>query len=395
MPSRCLPRGVVALGLVSMFMDISSEMIHSLLPIFLVSTLGLGTLSVGIVEGIAEATASVMKVFSGTLSDRVGRRKPLVLLGYGLSAMTKPLFPLATGVATVLVGRFVDRIGKGIRDAPRDALVADLTPERARGVAYGLRQALDTVGAFVGPLVALVLMTATGNDFRSVFWVAVVPAFVAVAIVAFGVEEPKPGGPTVQRRSLIRRTELVRLHRRYWFLVALAVVLNLARFSQAFLILRAENAGLALALLPSVLMVMNIVYAVGAYPFGVLADNISRLTLLVFGIAFLIAANVVLAAAQGIPAVFFGAMLWGLHMAATEGLLSTLVADTCPEDLRGTAFGIFNLASGTALLIASVVAGWLWAVLGPWSAFMTGAIFAGLSLIGITFWTPKTRKPNP
>jgi MFS family permease len=392
--SRSLPQGVVALGLVSMFMDISSEMIHSLLPIFLVSTLGVGMLAVGIIEGIAEATASVMKLFSGALSDWVGRRKPLVLLGYGLAALTKPLFPLATGVAMVLGARFFDRIGKGVRDAPRDALIADLTPENARGVAYGLRQALDTVGAFVGPLIALALMVATGNQFRLVFWIAVAPAFIAVALVAFGVQEPKPSRPTAQMRLLFRRTDLARLHRRYWFVVALAAVLSLARFSQAFLLLRAENVGLAVPFIPSVVLVMNIVYASSAYPFGALSDKVPRLTLLVFGIVFLIAANIVLAGAQNILAVFFGAVLWGLHMGASEGLLSALVADSCPEVLRGTAFGIFNLASGTALLLASIVAGWLWAALGPSSTFIAGAIFAGLSLMGIATWAPRKEEPN-
>ena len=291
----------------------------------------------------------------------------------------------------VLGARFFDRIGKGIRDAPRDALVADLTPENARGVAYGLRQALDTVGAFVGPLIALALMVATGNQFRLVFWIAVAPAFIAVALVAFGVQEPKPSRPTAQMRLLFRRTDLARLHRRYWFVVALAAVLSLARFSQASLLLRAENVGLAVPFIPSVVLVMNIVYASSAYPFGALSDKVARLTLLAFGIVFLIAANIVLAGAQNILAVFFGAVLWGLHMGASEGLLSALVADSCPEDLRGTAFGIFNLASGTALLLASIAAGWLWAALGPSSTFIAGAIFAGLSLMGIATWAPRKK----
>jgi MFS family permease len=388
--SRSLPRGVVALGLVSMFMDISSEMIHSLLPIFLVSALDVSALWVGLIEGIAEATASITKVFSGALSDWAGRRKPLILLGYGLSAMTKPFFPMATAVVIVLMARLVDRIGKGVRDAPRDALVADLTPEKARGVAYGLRQALDTLGALLGPLLALGLMMASGNQIRSVFWFAVIPAFIAVALVAFAVKEPKPIPSTAPTRFLIHRTDLARLHRRYWLIVSLAAVMNLARFSQAFLLLRAANVGLSVAFIPSVLMAMNLFYAVSAYPFGVLSDKISRLPLIVLGTAFLIAANAVLATAQGISAAFLGAVLWGLHMGATEGLFSALVADSCPEDLRGTAFGIFNLASGTALLLASMLAGWLWAALGPSSTFTAGAIFAGISLIGIiTAWAPK------
>jgi MFS family permease len=393
MSSRALPHGVIVLGLVSMFMDISSETIHSLLPIFLVSTLGVGVLAVGIVEGIAEATASVTKLFSGALSDRVGRRKPLVLLGYGLAAATKPFFPLATGVAMVLVARFVDRVGKGIRDAPRDALVADLTPEHARGLAYGLRQALDTLGAFIGPLMASALMMATGNQFRSVFWIAVAPAFIAVALVAFCVPELKASRPSSQTRPLFRRTDLARFDRRYWLIVALAALLNLARFSQAFLLIRAQNVGLPVAFIPSVLIVLNIVYAFSAYPFGALSDRIARPRLLALGIIFLIGANLVLAGAQNVVAVYFGTVLWGLHMGATEGPLSALVADSCPEDLRGTAFGILNLSSGTTLLLASVVAGWLWGTLGPGSTFIAGAVFAGLSLAGTAAWVLRREEP--
>ena len=395
MSSRALPHGVVVLGLVSMFMDISSEIIHSLLPIFLLSTLGVSVLVVGIIEGVAEATASVTKLFSGALSDRVGRRKPLVLLGYSLAAATKPFFPLATGVTMVLAARFVDRVGKGIRDAPRDALVADLTPEETRGLAYGLRQALDTLGAFVGPLMASALMMATGNQFRSVFWIAMAPAFIAVALVAFCVPEPKANRPTSQAGPLFRRKDLARLDRRYWLIVALAALLNLARFSQAFLLIRAQNLGLATAFIPSVLIVMNIVYAFSAYPFGALSDRMARRRLLGLGLIFLIAANLVLAGAQNIVAVYFGTVLWGLHMGATEGLLSAVVADSCPEDLRGTAFGIFNLSSGIALLLANVVAGWLWGTLGPGSTFIAGTVFAGLCLVGtIAAWAPRRKAPQ-
>jgi MFS family permease len=378
-----LPKGVVALGLVSLFMDLSSEMIHSLLPVFLVTVLGASALSVGFIEGIAEATASITKVFSGVISDWMGRRKPLVLLGYGLAALTKPLFPLATGIGSVLTARFLDRVGKGIRGAPRDALIADITPAAARGTAYGLRQAMDTVGAFAGPLVAMVLMAASHDNFRLVFWVAVIPAVVCVLLIVFGVEEPERTRPAARARLPLSRDNLRRLSMRFWQVVAFAVVLTLARFSEAFLLLRAEDVGLGVTWVPMVMIVMNVVYAASAYPFGKLSDNGSRRKLLAWGIALLIAADLILALAGNYWLVGLGAAVWGLHMGATQGLLSALVADTAPADLRGTAFGVFNLASGGALLAASVIAGELWTVAGPAMTFYAGAGFAALALAGL------------
>jgi MFS family permease len=345
-------------------MDLSSEMIHSLLPVFLVSVLGVSALSVGFIEGIAEATTSVTKVFSGVISDWIGKRKPLILFGYGLAAITKPLFPLAFHIPTELVARFVDRFGKGIRGAPRDALIADLTPEALRGAAYGIRQAMDTVGAFLGPAVAIVLMAWSRDNFRFVFWIAVLPAFVAVAVILFGVHEVETIGATVVRKFPLRRTDLARLDRAYWWVVGVASVLTLAKFSEAFLLPRAQTTGVTAAFVPAVLIVMNIIYAASAYPFGRLADKVARKSLLAIGILLLIAADVFLAFSQNVSSVFIGASLWGLHMRATQGLLSTLVADTCPENLRGTAFGIFNLLGGAALLTASVLAGLLWTRIG-------------------------------
>jgi MFS family permease len=387
MKHSALPSGVVALGLVSLFMDVSSEMIHSLLPVFLVTVLGASALSVGFIEGIAEATASIAKVFSGVISDWMGRRKPLVLLGYGLAALTKPLFPLAQGVGAVFTARFIDRIGKGIRGAPRDALIADITPPEIRGAAYGLRQALDTVGGFAGPLLAMVLMAATQDNFRLVFWVAVAPAFICVLLIIFGVEEPEAKRSTVrppaQLRSPLHRENLRRFDHRFWWLVAFAAVLTCARFSEAFLLLRAENVGLAVTWVPVMLIVMNVMYALSAYPFGKFSDNGGRRRLLIWGIALLIASDLVLALAGNIWLVGLGAALWGLHMGATQGLLAVLVADAAPADLRGTAFGVFNLVSGLALLAASVLAGSLWAAFGPAMTFYAGAAIASLALLGL------------
>jgi MFS family permease len=379
-----IPRSIWALGLVSMLMDTSSEMIHGLLPVFLVSVLGASTVSVGLIEGIAEATASITKIFSGTLSDYLGKRKFLAALGYGLAAVTKPLFPLAPSVGWVMTARVVDRIGKGIRGAPRDALVGDLAPPHLRGASYGLRQSLDTVGAFAGPLLAVLLMALTLNDFRLVFWIAVIPAFLSLAVMIFGVTEPETRREPGALQSPIRAADFRRLGAPYWWLVLIAAVLTLARFSEAFLVLRAQNLGLPVALAPMVLVVMNVVYAVSAYPAGRLSDRMDRRLVLMAGCMALIGADVLLALAGGVWLAMAGVALWGLHMGLTQGLFAALVADTTPSRLRGTAFGVFNLVSGGAMLVASVLAGWLWHHYGaPWT-FYAGAGFTTLALLGFS-----------
>lgn len=388
---KSLPRGVIVLGFVSLFMDVSSEMIHSLLPVFLVTVLGAGALTVGIIEGIAEATASIVKVFSGVISDWTGRRKPLVLLGYGLAALTKPLFPLATGVAPVLLARFVDRIGKGIRGAPRDALVADLTPLEFRGAAYGLRQSMDTVGAFAGPAVALALMAASGDNFRLVFWVAVAPAFIAVALIVLFLREPAAATPASGNGFPIQWANIARLGSAYWRVTAFALVLTLARFSEAFLLLRASGAGLAAAYVPMILIVMNVVYAASAYPAGRLADRMNKRILLTLGVACLVAADLVLAGANAVWLAAVGSLLWGLHMGATQGLLNAIVAETAPGNLRGTAFGMFNLITGVGAFAASVMAGLLWTALGPAATFLAGAVLALAGLLGLL--TGRRKQP--
>jgi MFS family permease len=379
---RRLPPGVWALGFVSLFMDVSSELIHSLLPVFIVGTLGAGALALGLIEGVAEATSHIVKVFSGAWSDRMGRRKPLALLGYGLAAITKPLFPLAGSIATVFAARFIDRIGKGIRGAPRDALVADLTPPEQRGAAYGLRQSMDSVGAVTGPLLAIALMALLANDVRAVFWVAAIPAFAAVAILWAFVREPAHLMPAKRRLVDLRPRDLPR---GFWSLVAVAGVFTLARFSEAFLILRGSNVGLPMALAPLTLVVMSAAYMASAYPAGWLADRGPRARLLMVGCAVLVLANLMLAAAGTATAVLVGAFVWGLHMGLTEGVFAAMVADRAPGDLRGTAFGVFNLIRGVLLLIASVLAGLLWDRIGPAAPFFAGAALAcgSFALIGL------------
>lgn len=379
-----IPRSVWALGFVSLFMDISSEMIHALLPLYMVTVLGTSVVAVGFIEGIAEATASITKVFSGALSDRLGKRKLLTVLGYGLGALTKPVFPMASGLEWLTAARFVDRIGKGIRGAPRDALVADVTPAELRGAAFGLRQTLDTVGAFLGPLLAIVLMWLTASHFQTVFWVAMIPAFVAVYILIAFVREPDAAPAARPVRSPLALHELTRLGPAYWRLIGLAMLFTLGRFSEAFLLLRAQDMGLAPLWAPAVLVLMALAYALSAYPAGALSDRVGRRGVLMMGLGLLIAADLLLALLPGWAGLTLGVAAWGLHLGFTQGTFAALIADSAPANLRGTAFGLFNLLTGAALLAASVVAGLLWDGAGFQATFLVGAGLAGATLLGVT-----------
>ncbi len=372
-----MPGGIWALGFVSMFMDVSSEMIHGLLPVFLVGTLGVSAATLGWIEGVAESTASIAKLFSGTLSDRFGKRRPLMLLGYGLAAITKPLFPLAGSAATVFAARFIDRIGKGIRGAPRDAYVADVTAPEQRGAAYGLRQSLDTVGAFAGPLIAIALMLMWNDDLRRVLWIAVIPAFIALAILFVWVREPERHlAAGLTRVNPLASHDWKRFPSSFWKLLVVVALFTLMRFSEAFLVLRGQDAGLTATYAPLALVVMSGVYMLSAWPAGILSDRLPRLGMLVVGCLVMLGADVLLAFGDGRIAVLLGIGLWGLHMGLTEGLLAAYVADDAPEDLRGSAFGAMNLVRGVLLLFASAGAGALWTHGGPRETFLAGAAMA-------------------
>jgi len=376
-----LHRSVIMLGFISMFMDISSEIIHSLLPVFMLSVLGISVASIGVIEGIANSLASITKVFSGVISDWLGKRKVLILLGYGIAALTKPLFPLAHGITSIMAARFIDRIGKGIRGAPRDALISDVSSPGTYGAAFGLRQSMDRIGAFIGPALAIILMLYLFNDYRLVFWIAVIPAFISVAFIIFGIKEPKFKKLKEKKEFPIKKKELIKLRKPFWIVISFATFFTLMRFSEAFLLLRGDSLGLAANLTPAIFIVMNMAYAVSAYPIGKLSDKLGKLQLLAIGIFIIIIADLLLALGNNLYFIFAGAALWGLHMGMTQGLLSALIADTSPESLRGTAFGIFHLLTGVALLISSMTAGWLWSAYSPSMTFFVGAIFAITSLL--------------
>lgn len=375
-----IPTGVWALGMVSLLMDISSEMIHSLLPLFMVTSLGLSSINIGLIEGLAEATALIVKVFSGVISDYLGKRKALALLGYGLGAFTKPLFAIATSSGMILSARLIDRVGKGIRGAPRDALIAEITPLDIRGAAFGLRQALDTVGAFLGPLLAVFLMYIWQDDFRSVFWVAVIPGIMAVFVLLFGIKEPEK--PRMQiRTNPVSRESLRKLDTAYWQVVLIGGIFTMARFSEAFLIMRAQQTEIQISLIPLLMVAMNIIYSISAYPFGKLSDAISHVKLLNLGLWLLIIADLVLANAESWEMVLCGVMIWGLHMGMTQGLLTKMVADNAPKNLLGTAYGFFNLVCGIAMLLASLLAGWVWDYFGAAYTFYTAAGICVITLM--------------
>ena len=388
-----LPRSIWALGFVSMLMDISSEMIHSLLPVFLVSGLGISATALGLLEGVAEGVVNITKTFSGVLSDWLGKRKALALIGYGMAALTKPLFPLANSFGVVFVARLVDRVGKGVRGAPRDALVAHLAPPQVRGASYGLRQSLDSIGAFIGPLGGISLMLLFAGDFRKVFWVAVIPAFVSVALLALFVHEPPDSAGPGTLRAQLHWRELRYFPAAFWFVVAIGAVFTLARFSEAFLILRASNLGLRNDYVPLALVVMNIVYAGSSYPAGRLSDRVDRRLVLALGAIALVVSDVLLARAFGIGGLIVGICFWGLHMGFSQGLLATLVADAAPTERRGSAFGIFGLVSGITLLVASLLAGRLWDRIGASATFYAGACFAAFGALGLLRQIGKHDRP--
>lgn len=394
MSRPAIPRTVWMLGFVSLFMDFSSELIHALLPIFLVTTLGMSVTALGLLEGMAEASALIVKIFSGPISDWLGQRKRLLLAGYGLSALTKPLFPLAASPAWAITARLLDRTGKGIRGAPRDALIADMAPPAIRGACFGLRQSMDTYGAVAGPLAAVCLMLVFADRIRTVLWFAVIPAVIAVALIVFGVREPAHPASSHRFRSPLQWRALRELETGYWQVVAIGATFTLARFSEAFLVLRAQQTGLNIAWVPGVMALMSLTYALSAYPIGKLSDRLDRHALLAAGLVLLAIADLLLGAGTSMSIVWIGVAVWGLHMGFTQGLLSAMVADTAPQALRGTAFGIFNLACGVCMLVSSALAGWLWDRRGASATFFVGAAFAAISLAsyGLIRWFNSSRR---
>ncbi|MBY4695076.1 MFS transporter [Burkholderia latens] len=387
-----IPRTVWALGLVSLFMDLSSELVHALLPVYLVTTMGMSVAALGVLEGAAEATAMIVKVFSGAISDWLGRRKGLLLLGYGLAALTKPLFPLASTPGVVVTARLLDRVGKGIRGAPRDALVADVAPPEIRGACFGLRQSMDTVGAFLGPLLAIGLMLWFGDRIRTVLWFAAVPAFIAIALIVFGVREPDRDTPARGFRSPLRWRALTGFPRNYWFVVAAGATFTLARFSEAFLVLRAQQTGLDAAWIPAVMVAMSVAYSLSAWPVGILSDRLDRRVLLAVGMLLLIVADLLLGIGASTLSMFAGVAVWGLHMGFTQGILAAMVSETSPAALRGAAFGVFNLIGGICMLLASSIAGTLWVRYGASATFIAGAALVVVPLCLCRFM-PRTGSP--
>jgi MFS family permease len=374
-----LPRNVWVLGFVSLLMDLSSEIYHALLPAFITLVLGLPATALGAIDGVAEATANFAKLASGRLSDRTLKRKPWVIAGYGLAALSKPLFPLATSGAAVMAARFTDRIGKGIRGSPRDAMVADETPPEIRGRAFGLRQALDTVGALLAPIAAIGLMAWFASDIRLVFWIAVIPAALSFLLAWLALREPEQHLAPLKRSALF--SGFKHLNRETKRLLYVGFLFGLARFSEAFLILKGIEIGLSEALSPVTLALFNLAYVVLAYPAGTLSDRMRPRNILLAGIALLVAGDLVLARAENLAWLFAGVGLWGAHMALTQGIFSRMIADSAPDELRATSFGAFWFVTGIASLLASLGAGWLWDREGSAATFATSAGVAAMAFV--------------
>lgn len=373
-----IPRTVWVLGFVSLLMDISSEMIHALLPLFMAGTLGASAIWIGLVEGIGEGTALIAKVFSGVVADRFGHKKRLVFAGYFLGVISKPVFALAGSMPVVLAARFFDRIGKGLRGAPRDAIVADVTDESIRGAAYGLRQSLDAAGAFVGPLLATLLLLLWTEELRSIFWIALIPGAACLALILFGVEDNVT--PTVNTKHIAWKDLKIVMTPAFVQLVILGTLFSLARFSNAFIVLRAADIGIEHAWIPMTVVLMNIAFSLSSYPFGKLADKLNPMKLLALGMVLLALANLLFAYAANYRILATGIVLFGMHLGATQGIFSTIISEIAPSEVRATAFGIFNFFSGLALLASGLVAGSLWEYMGAQYCFGGGVVFALITL---------------
>ena len=373
-----LPRNVWVLGFISLFMDLSSEIYHALLPAFVTILLGLPATALGAIDGIAEATANFAKLFSGRLSDRSLRRKPWVMAGYGLGALSKPLFPLATGVLTLMIARFADRIGKGIRGAPRDAMLADEAPPQIRGRAFGLRQALDTAGALIAPLAAIGLMAWLASDIRAVYWIAIIPAAISFLLAWLTLREPEHHSTPLKKSPFFAGFKQLDMPTKR--LLQVGFLFALARFSESFLILKGIDVGLSEAMSPLTLAVFNLAYVMLAYPAGALSDRMSPRAILMAGIGLLIAGDLVLAESANFAGLLLGTILWGAHMALTQGIFARMIADSAPENLRATSFGAFYFVTGFGALLASLGAGWLWDRQGASATFIASALVAAVAL---------------
>jgi MFS family permease len=387
-----LPRNVWVLGFVSLLMDLSSEIYQSLLPAFLTIVLGLPATALGAIDGVAEATANFAKLASGRLSDRSLKRKPWVVGGYGLAAVSKPLFALAANAPTVMAAHFADRVGKGVRGAPRDAMIADETPPAVRGRAFGLRQTLDTAGALLAPLAAIGLMAAFASDIRMVFWVAVIPAAASFLLAWLALREPEQQlAPLTNSPLFAGFRDLGKDTRR---LLAVGFLFTLARFSEGFLILKGIEIGLSEAMSPLTLAMFNLAFVALAYPAGALSDRVRPKMLLIAGMVMLIAGNLILAKTESFSGLVAGVALWGAHMAFTQGIFARMIADSAPADLRATSFGAFWFVSGLGGLAASLAAGLLWDRDGSAATFLTSALVAGAAVAMLSLLPDETPRPG-
>jgi MFS family permease len=372
-----LSRNVWVAGWVSFFMDVSSEMVYPLVPLFLSSTLGVSKSVVGLIEGIAEATASLLKLFSGVIADRFGKNKLLMGFGYGISTASRPILALASGWGMVFLARFTDRAGKGIRTAPRDAIIAASTPPGQLGLAFGFHRALDTAGAVVGPAVALAILAVWAADFRLVFWLSVVPGVLAVALIVWFIE----ADGRVRPAQAALAWSLRGFDDRFWEFLLVIGLFSLGNSSNAFLILKAEQVGTSPAWISGIYVGYNALYALMSVPGGLLADRVGMRRMIIVGLGLFAAvyAGIALASTpQQIAALF---LCYGIYMGLTEGVQRAYLATLAPKERTATAFGLYHMVVGIAILPASLFAGVLWDTVGPAAPFLFGAGMAALAAV--------------
>lgn len=376
-------RNVFAAGLVSFFMDVSSEMVYPLIPLFLANVLGVNKSVIGLIEGIAESTASLLKVFSGWLSDRIGRRKGLMGMGYGISVLSRPLIALAVGWPQILASRFIDRLGKGIRTAPRDAIIAESSLPEVMGRAFGFHRAMDTLGAVVGPALAFFLLGLFAGDFRKVFWLSMIPGIIAVLLIVFLIQEKKRALPESRKRP---RLTLAHFDWRFKFFVVITTLFAIGNSSDVFLILRSQQLGIPTAVIPVLYLTFNLIYSLSAFPAGMAADRFGKKRIMMIG--FILFAFIyygfAVAGSATTAWVLFG--LYGIFMGLTEGVQKAFLTTIIPSDFKATAFGIYNTAIGLALFPASLIGGWLWDRVSPSATFYYGSAMAAVfTLLFIAF----------
>lgn len=367
-------------------MKISSVIVFTLSPLFMTQVLGASIFAVGILEGILEVITLLARIFSGIISDYIHKRKSIIVVGYIFALISRPFLALATRMEDVFLGRAFDRIGNGLDATPRDALVGDLAPPQIKGACYGLRESLSRAGSFAGALLVMALLWLTEGNFSLVFWIGSIPTVLALMVlVIFVKDSPNQQAQHKKPTHKFKLKDLKKLPLPFWLILLLSGLFMLSNFSGAFLILRAEQTGLDLHLTSLVMIIQNLATAGTAYPVGYLSDKMGRRSMMGVGIVLIVCSDLLLAWGGSLYTILGGVLLWGAEIGITQSILAVFLADTCPQDLRGTGFGLFHFINGCCLLLANVFAGWIWHDVNPSAMFLASAVMASCSAFVLPF----------